>query len=191
MKFCTNCGEGLEDNIQICPKCGMQLGATGQNDAAMNQADPGVAPQGSQGPQGPQGFQPQPPFMGGQPGMYQQPIYNYDPTDHTAEMDPKDIMDNKTLAVAAYILSFMGIIIALLAAKDSRFVGFHVRQLLKLHVLIILIYFISLILCWTIIVPIIGGICELVLFVVHIIGFVNTCKGKAKEMPIINSFKFM
>ena len=181
MKYCTNCGEGVEDNIQICPKCGKPIAPAVSADAAQNQA-----PQMQQAPQGFNQSYPQ-----GQPGVYQQPMYAYDPTDHTMEMDPQDISDNKILAIACYILSWPGMIVALLAARDSKFVGFHLRQMLKLNVLEVLIALITLVLCWTIIVPIAGGICEVVLLVVQIIGFVNTCKGKAKELPIVNAFKFL
>ena len=36
-----------------------------------------------------------------------------DPTDHTAEFDPKDISENKVLAMVPYLMGWIGIIIAL------------------------------------------------------------------------------
>ena len=69
----------------------------------------------------------------------QQPYIPVDSADHTAEFDPADIAQNKLYAAICYILSMMGIIIALLAAKDSPFVQFHVRQSLKLAICEILL----------------------------------------------------
>ena len=190
MKFCTNCGEKMEDDVLVCPKCGKPSGVNSQADTSQNAAQTNDNSQ----MQGQPMMQAQPyqqPYMGGPNGAYQQPMYSYDPTDHTREMDPQDIADNKILAVAMYVLSWMGIIVALLAARDSKFVGFHLRQVLKLCVTETLVGIISLALCWTFIVPILGGICAVILFVLQIIGFVNTCSGKAKEIPIINTFKFL
>lgn len=73
-----------------------------------------------------------------------------DPTDHTAEFDPKDISDNKVVAMAAYLLGVVGVIIALLAASNSKYAGFHVRQSLKISIceIICLIAFIIPFLGW-------------------------------------------
>ena len=50
--------------------------------------------------------------------------------DHTAEFDPKDVSDNKVIAMLVYLLSVVGILIALLS-QNSPYVSFHVRQALK------------------------------------------------------------
>ena len=55
--------------------------------------------------------------------------------DHTAEFDPKDISENKVVAMLVYLLGWVGIIIALLAANTSPYAAFHVRQGLKFVVL--------------------------------------------------------
>ncbi len=176
MKFCTNCGESLEDDVQVCPKCGTPVNAAAQQGQPIQQGPQMQQPYG-QAPQGPV------------PGY--QPMYMIDPTDHTNEMDPKDIAENKILAIAMYVLSVVGMLFAILAGKDSKFVGFHFREVLRLTVLETLVGIVTVLLFWTIIVPIAGGIFELVLLVVQIIGFVNTCKGKAKELPIVHAFKFL
>lgn len=44
----------------------------------------------------------------------------YDPYDHTAEFDPKDISDNKVFAMLCYLMDFIGIIVALLATHSSK-----------------------------------------------------------------------
>lgn len=108
--------------------------------------------------------------------------------DHTAEFDAQDISDNKVFAMACYLLGFVGIIVAILAAKDSAFVKFHVRESIKLSVCICLcaLMFIVPFLGWFV-----GGICMLILAVVTIIQFFNVCAGKAKESAIIRGFGFL
>lgn len=112
-------------------------------------------------------------------------------TDHTAEYDPKDISDNKVVAMIPYLSGYIGIIIAAIIAKDSPYVAFHVRQALKLNVVSTLIILVSAILCWTFIVPIAGMICLAIISVLEIIAFFQVCGGKAKEPAIISNLKFL
>ncbi len=114
-----------------------------------------------------------------------------DPTDHTAEFDARDISENKVLAMVPYLLSVLGIIIALLAAGSSPYTAFHVKQALKITVCEALLGIIAAVLAITIIVPIAAAICLLVLVVVNIICFFGVCNGKAKEAPIVSKFGFL
>ena len=151
--------------MKFCPQCGTQL-----DDAAVVCPNCGAN------------------FAAPQAGAVYQAIPDYD---HTAEFDAKDISDNKVVAMAVYLLGTIGIIIAAILAGDSKYAGFHVRQQLKLTVLSVLLTICSLVLCWTFIVPIAGGICSLILFVVRIICFFNVCAGKALEPAIVRSFTFL
>ena len=112
-----------------------------------------------------------------------------DPTDHTAEFSAKDISDNKVFAMLPYLMSFIGVIIALLAAPASPYTMFHVRQGLKIAVVEILVAIVGSI------IPILGwialGICIIILLVVEIICFFRVCKGLAKEPPIISGLGFL
>lgn len=112
----------------------------------------------------------------------------FDPTDHTREFNPQDISENKVIAMMPYLLGMIGVIIALLAIKESKFVGFHVKQALKISICEILVVFFS-------IIPILGwiatGVCELILVVVNLICFFNVCGGKAKEAPIVKNLGFL
>ena len=113
----------------------------------------------------------------------------YDPTDHTAELNPRDISDNKVFAMLPYLMSFIGVIIALLAAPSSPYTMFHVRQGLKISVTSILVTIVGAI------IPFLGwiaaGICAVVILVVEIICFFRVCKGQAKEPPIIKNLGFL
>ena len=108
--------------------------------------------------------------------------------DHTSEFDSKDISDNKVIAMLPYLFGVIGVIIALLASKDSKYAMFHARQALKIEVIAILLMFVN-------IIPIIGQIafviCELILVVLEIIAFFQVCGGKAKEPAIIRNLGFL
>lgn len=111
-----------------------------------------------------------------------------EPFDHTAEFDPSDISANKVIAMAPYLMGWVGIIIALLAINNSKYVAFSVKQALKLEVCFVLSAFFC-------IVPILGwlafAVCAIIIFVLKIIGFFNACGGKAKELPIVRNFDFL
>ena len=118
--------------------------------------------------------------------MMQQAI---DPADHTAEFDAKDISDNKVFAMLPYLMSVIGVVVALLAAQSSPYTMFHVRQALKIAVVEFLVLILGSI------IPILGwiamGICMIILLVVEIICFVRVCKDQAKEAPIVGGFGFL
>lgn len=122
---------------------------------------------------------------------YGAPMPVYDPYDHTAEFDAKDVSDNKIFAMLPYLMSVVGIIIALLAAPNSAYVGFHIRQAVKFTIVEALVGIVTLLLVWTVIVPIVSGIFMAVLVVIQILMFFSICNGKAKEPAIIRSIGFL
>lgn len=159
--------------MKVCPNCGRTLDdnvvfcvSCGCN---LSNPNPGQAPQ---------------------PNGYYPPVQT-DPKDHTSEYSAEDISDNKVIAMLPYIAGFVGVIIALLAINHSKFVAFHVKQALKIQVVSILTSMLTVLLCVTVIVPAVGGVFLVVLFVVKIICFFNVCKGKAKEAPIVSGFGFL
>lgn len=155
----------------ICPQCGTQ---NEDNAAFCTGCGASFAPQ----PQQPQQVPP--------------PQYVFvDPYDHTSEFDARDISENKVFAMLPYLMGWIGVIIALIASRDSRYVGFHVRQGLKFCVLHILTGIVALVLFWTFIVPIAAGVFTIVMAVIQIISFFSVCSGKAKEPAIIRSLGFL
>ena len=116
----------------------------------------------------------------------QQPYNESD--DHTAEFDAADISENKVLAMVPYLLGWLGILITLLAAGSSPYVGFHVRQALKIQVVTTLS-------CLLMIVPILGAVVAVIWWIIAIvlklICFFRVCKGKAMEPPLVSDFKFL
>lgn len=171
MAFCKNCGTQLPDEGVFCAVCGTPVE---KQQAAPVQGQP-VPPQ-----------YPVPQYQ--QPIPQYQPMPVIDPADHTADYDAADIAENKVIAMAIYLFGPIGIILGLLAAHDSKYVGFHVRQALKLNIAMTL----TLVLC---IIPFLGwfaaGIIDIILAVVTIICFVDVCKGKVKDAPFISKIKFL
>lgn len=113
--------------------------------------------------------------------------------DSTAEFDAQDIEQNKVFAIFAY-LSWL-VLIPLFAAKGSKFARFHANQGLVLAI--------SEIVCWVVLgilrkLPFIGwifgivdGLFSLVVLAFVIIGIVNAANGKAKDLPIVGSFRLL
>lgn len=160
--------------MKICPNCNAQLDDSALFCTTCGTQFGNAQPQGTVPPQG---------IYAAAPA--------YDPYDHTAEFDPKDISDNKVFAMLCYLMGIFGIIIALLASNSSKYAMFHVRQALKFEVANILMFICTIILFWTIIVPVAYGIMSTVLWVIKIIAFFQICSGKAKEPAIIRSLKFL
>jgi uncharacterized membrane protein len=212
MKFCTKCGCQLNDTDAFCTSCGApfegdtapqtipapEVTAAPQQDANAPQQPP-VQPQQ---PVYQQPVQPQ------QPPMYQQPMYAqpvYDPNDHTAEFTVEDISANKVTAMAAYLLGTLGCIIALLAAHESPFAGFHVREALKITftsilgsiafaILFVLALFVSIASMSTgflSFITFLYSIFAIIVLVVRVICFFRVCKGQAKTAPIVGNLPFL
>lgn len=121
-------------------------------------------------------------------GIVFTPAEAIDSNDRTAEFTAKDISENKVFALVAYAFGFIGIIVALLGAKDSPFTAFHVRQALKIAICqaILIVCCVIPFLGW-----IVAGIGAIILLVLTIIQFVRVCKNQATEVPILCGFGFL
>lgn len=113
--------------------------------------------------------------------------------DHTGEIDAADIQANKVMAVLAYLGIL--ILIPIFGAKDSKFARFHANQSLVLWVAVIVI---SLVLSILEKIPLIGTIASIVSTLVSlaelvfvVLGIVNACNGKAKELPVIGGYRLL
>lgn len=193
MKKCKQCGAEMNDNVLFCTKCGTKMEEQQVNMDSNQQSQNTYANQQSQNTYA--NHQNTNAYAGQQMGYtnagYQQYTMPVNPYDHTAEFDPKDISDNKVCAMLVYLMGAIGIIIALLASNTSKYTAFHVRQALKFQVLTILVGLVTILLCWTIIVPVAAGIFSIALWVCKIIAFFSICKGKACEPYIVRNFNFL
>lgn len=169
MKNCPNCNYALEDTDTFCTNCGTRLQNKETTASSAYQAN-GYAASAQASPT----------------ATYASDLY-----DHTAEFDSRDISDNKVMAMALYLLGTIGILIALLAAPQSPYVSFHLKQVMKFTVVEVLMFISLLLLWWTFIVPLACLIMYPVLGVVKIICFFQICSGKAKEPAVIRSLSFL
>lgn len=112
-------------------------------------------------------------------------------TDHTAEFSAEEVADGKLFVLLGYLTSIIGIIVIYLSGKKSAYIDFHIKQIIKLTVILLMLVACITILCWTIIVPILGGIAVLVWMVVWVISVIRVLMGKSCEAPIISSFKWL
>lgn len=88
-----------------------------------------------------------------------------------------DISANKNLAALGYI-GFL--IVALVAAPNSRFIRFHANQALLLGLFSILA-----------VIPILGWIWGVFCAVCLVIGIINALNGQFKELPLIGKFRII
>ena len=119
--------------------------------------------------------------------------------DFTADYDPRDIKDNKSISVLSYLGIFL--LIPFLTKKNSYFVRFHVNQGL-------LILFLSV--CLNVIQRIVGiafgliglefilvllnfifAVLSILCLTLMVIGIINVVNGKAKELPLIGSIRIL
>lgn len=211
MKVCPNCKNTIDDNVVFCTVCGANVASPQSEPQPEVVYTPPVQPSQSAQPTvnyaqpvQPQGAQFVPP-QNGQPQNGQQvppqgePYYTAPPVqqpavdsfDHTSEFDAKDIADNKLYAMLVYLLSVVGVVIALLVKKDSPFLEFHIKQGLKLVIVETIVSLATGLLCWTCIAPVVGSVILIALTVVQIVCIIDVCNGKAKDAPIIRSIKFL
>ena len=127
---------------------------------------------------------------------FQKKLENFNNTaDTTKEFDAKDIEENKAFGILAY-LSIL-VLIPLLAAPKSKFARYHTNQGLVLFIAELIAWIPQIILSAIfggvpvvyIIVNIIFSLIDLCFLILAILGIVNACQGKAKELPILGKFK--
>lgn len=114
---------------------------------------------------------------------------------HSSQFSFDDICENKVSAIAAYLLGPVGIIIALLIARDSAYTAFHVRQALKLTISSVILEIAAAVFALFGLIPFMGIIFKLVLIlicaawigvlVLRLIAVAQVCDGEAREPAII------
>ena len=100
------------------------------------------------------------------------------------EFDPQDIADNRMLAMLGYLS--MGVL-PMLGCRNSAYAMHHVNQALWLYIGAIVCTLASSLLAFTVIIPILGGICLIVLLVFEIMGIVRALKGSGAYLPFVKN----
>ena len=113
--------------------------------------------------------------------------------DLTKNYDIQDISANKPMG----ILSYIGILVLvpIFTARESKFAMFHAEQGITLCIGAHIIAFLSIIFGF---IPFVGwifsllfGLVGLALFVLMIIGLINSANGQAKELPVLGKIKII
>ena len=120
-------------------------------------------------------------------------------TDRTDEFAPADISENRVMGIFAY-LSWL-VLVPIFGAKNSQYARFHANQGLILAILEVGIGIVAMIIGWMGAIPYVGWLfkvlawivrlCEIPVVVYAIIALVGACRGKAMEIPFINSIKIL
>lgn len=162
MKTCPNCHSQVDDHAAYCPVCGNILDILPSPAQAASKAPTYVSPEPEE-----------------------------HPYDHTDEFTPQDIADHKLLCMLVYLLDFVGMILALMAAKESEYTAFHMKQSMKMTILESLLLITAFLLSWTVIVPVLATICFAILLILKLIAVYQVSAGKSVEPAIIRSMKFL
>lgn len=116
-----------------------------------------------------------------------------DVKNNSKKFDKKDIEENKAMACLAYIVAPVPYFIE----EKSKWVRYHAIQGMNFFII-----FVCMCLAVSIInslilfpFPFLKGITRTILYtfgvVYALIGIINVCNGEAKELPLINKFKFI
>lgn len=168
MSVCPNCHNALTEDAIFCPVCGTSISAL--------HAFP----------------EPYPPQQNAFKHTVSIPTAKKeDPCDHTRIYYPGDVKDNKLICMAVYLLDVVGIILALLAAPNSEYTRFHVKQAVKYCVMEALILFAVALLWWTVLVPVAAILAMVLIQVLKFISFLQVCAGKAVEPYLLRYLKFL
>ena len=181
MKICPNCRNQIQDESVYCPVCGSSIGTAPQ---FTPQQSPTVTTEYTASYTQPPVYTSAPPYV--------------DPFDHTSDFSAADIAENKIYAMAIYLLGPLGIIIALLAAKDSGSIRFHVLQGLKLtvaEILGLLAMAVTAFLMWSlrmrVLMLFVIAAAVIGLVVIHLLCVLQVIKNKVKEVYLVRKLRFL
>ncbi|MBR6020056.1 MAG: zinc-ribbon domain-containing protein [Lachnospiraceae bacterium] len=170
MAFCNQCGAQLQDGATFCPVCGAQQGVAPQQAQPVQPVQP--VPQQAQD---------------NQDFASKAKAFIDNTADHTAEMDPNDIQQNKTMAFLSYF--WLLFLVPIFAAPQSKFARFHANQGIVLAIAITVASIMSSILPWFI--AWIFWFVDIAWLIYVIIGVKNVNDGKAKDLPIIGQVRIL
>lgn len=112
-----------------------------------------------------------------------------DVKDDSKSFTKKEIEDGKVMAILCY-LSFL-VLIPFFVEDKNKYVNYHAKQGINLFIWEVIIGICLSFLGFTFISNILEFVFGLLAFALTVIGIVNVCNGKAKELPIINKLKIV
>ena len=173
MAFCGKCGTQIND-ARFCPACGAEV-ASGQATHGSGAAQSNT-----------------------QQNDFSETFKNMNNTaDTTGQFEQSDIMQNKAMAILAYLGIL--VLIPIFAAPDSKFSRFHANQGLVLLIAEVafsivqsILHAIIFAISWRLsFILTIVSLLWFGFFVLIILGIMNAANGKAKELPVIGKFTLL
>lgn len=162
MKYCTSCGNPLDDNAKFCSVCGTATATQTESQPKQERKDD---------------------FR----DKIDDAINSFTNTaDTTADYPADDIAKNKVMAVLSYI--GLLVLVPLFLAKESPFARYHTNQGLLLLIFHVIgsacgvIPFVG---------ALIAAVANILWLVMLVIGILNAIKGEAKELPIIGKYRIL
>ncbi|HUV05064.1 MAG TPA: DUF4870 domain-containing protein [Armatimonadota bacterium] len=95
--------------------------------------------------------------------------------------------ESRLFAFLAYLLSIIGVLIVILTKKEDRYAVYHAKQSLVLFIGCV-IAGIVMALPIPVIAQLVSSLLYLLLFVLWVIGIINSLTGQQKPLPIIGQF---
>jgi len=114
-----------------------------------------------------------------------------DVKDESNTVTEDEIKNGTLMGVLSYLLPF----IPFLIEKENKFVIYHAKQGMNLFILAIVFAVLGALFG---VIPVLGWfvstVCSIInigIIILCVLGIINVCNGKAKELPIVNKFKFI
>ena len=172
MAFCNQCGSKVEDGSRFCTSCGAPVDRVGSAGGASSQNRQ---------------------TRGRKPGLEKYISY----IDTTAKFKKEDTETNCEVSILAYL--HILVLVPWLAAKESPFAQYHAKVGLNLLILHLIAEIggsvLESLLGW---VPVVGwivgivfGLLNAVLWGINIFGIISAAQGKARELTVLSSLKFI
>ncbi len=168
MKYCSSCGNPIEEKDKFCSVCGASAVTAEKSKSEENNSKNQKSDFASK---------------------VEEAISNAMNTpETTADYTAEDIENNRVMAILAYIGILVLIPLFASKAKESPFVKYHTNQ----GLLLFIFHFIASALGA---IPYLGGLLAAaanVLWIIMLVfGIINVLNGKAKELPVIGKFRIL
>ena len=170
--FCPNCGAEIANDAKFCTECGSPIQAAQQ-------------PQEPQQPVNEPVKEPEAPF---QSPVAPVPVQTAAADDgYSPDMEEDGYrLRIKPASIIAYLFGIVGFVIAyVLGNNKNDYLRFHLNQALVFAILEIICYVISKFSSG------LGGLLELVVFILWFITFIGVCKGQRKVAPIVGGIQIL
>lgn len=194
MKICGICGFECEDEAVICPTCGKNCDGSDQKkkEGSASLTDPferyrkEIENQIKEQEKKISDLQQQI-NTDNEEKQSKKRKKEFDEFDKTELFNEEDVKENRLFALLLYLTGIIGIIIALLKDKDSPYLNFHIKQVLKAVICETAVLILSGLLCFTFIVPVFGVLIIFVLNVIKLISALWVLKGYSKEILLLRN----